>query len=289
MNLKSVLVVALVALIGVWAGQSLNHSSQKEAKAETAFDRVMRTQTLRCSYIVWPPEFEVDPVSGKKGGIAYDVITEATKRLNLKIDWIEEVNFSTMSEGFKTDRYDALCFSLYRDSPRASWAEMTVPFYYSGQGAFVRQDDNRFSADNLAAINDPSVTIATIDGEMSAIIARRDFPKAKTISLPQNSSVAEALMNVTTKKADITFVNVNVAALFDRASPNLIKNLDVERPLVLFSHAMAFKKGEHSLKSMFDIVIEEMHNQGVIRNILKRYQIAQGSFFQVAQPYAPLK
>jgi len=279
-----ILVSVVLSILGALTLQD-QRTAQPYQNDQPAYRRVTASGTLRCGYIVWPPEFDKDTATGQMSGIAYDIITETAHRLNLKITWVEEVNFATMAEGLKTGRYDAICFSLYRDSPRALWAEMTAPFYYSGQGLFIRTGDGRFSLDHMADINDPQYTVAVIDGEMSSTIARHFFPRAKTISLPQTSGVSDVLMNVITKKADLTFANALGASLFDKHNPGRIKNLTPAHPLALFSHGMAFKKGEVGLKNMFDIVIEEMHNQGIIKDILARYALPPGTCYSVAQPY----
>lgn len=48
----------LVFAASAWAG---------DAK-ESAYDRVMRTGTIRCGYFIWPPGFSIDPNVGKRSG-----------------------------------------------------------------------------------------------------------------------------------------------------------------------------------------------------------------------------
>ncbi|MGE4352174.1 MAG: substrate-binding periplasmic protein, partial [Bdellovibrionales bacterium] len=218
----------------------------------------------------------------------YELINELANRLGLTVEWTEEVNFTTMSEALKNNHFDSICFSLYRDSPRASWTEMTAPIFFSGHGVFVREKDDRFSGQDFSVFNSPNITIAGVDGELSSVLARRDYPKAKLITLPQTTSPAELLMMLTTQKADVVFVNVNSATLFAKAHPGLIKNLDATHPIAFFSHGFAFNKGEIELKNMFDIVFEEMQNQGFVKKILEKYQPAPGGYLAVAKPYAPL-
>jgi len=81
---------------------------------ELTFDRVMRTNTLRCGYVVLPPQFIQDPKTGHFSGVAYDVVMEVAKRLQLKVEWTEQVNFATVGEGLKAGRYDAFCLTTYR-------------------------------------------------------------------------------------------------------------------------------------------------------------------------------
>ena len=110
-----------------------------------------------------------------------------------------------MIEGLNTGRYDLVPCALWPTTARARYATFSQPLFYSGVGVYVRADDNRF-AGNLSRINDPSVKIATIDGEMAAAIAKTDFPRATEVALPQLSEIATMLLNVKEGKADVTFV-----------------------------------------------------------------------------------
>lgn len=255
---------------------------------ENVFDRVMRTGTIRCAYVVWPPEFTIDPNTGEMSGIAYDLTMELARRLDLKVEWAEEVNFANMAEGLAADRYDMVCFSTYRQSARVKRADYTAAFYYSGTGVFVRTDDHRFDGKAYEVFNDPSVTISTIDGEMSQIIASGQFPKAKTFSIPQNSDFASLLLNVANKKADVTFANQIAAKRFRLSNPGLIRDIAGNKPLRVFSHGFVIKKGELVWGKTLDQVIAEMQDQGFIERTLQKYDEADNPvFFPVAKPYRP--
>jgi polar amino acid transport system substrate-binding protein len=280
--------VVIVALIAGYAGSCLvPHKSviSSEKKVETAFERVMRTNTLRCGYIVWPPEFNKDPNTGAFSGIDYDIITELAKRLNWKVEWAEEVNFTTMAAALKAGRFDAICFGLYRDAPRASFAHFTSPFYYSGTGVYVRSDDERFDTLPIASLNSETYAIATMDGEMSAIVAKARFPNAKQVTIPSTASPTDLFQNVSSKKADLTFANTLVGAKYMEANPGVLKNIAATDPIQVFSHGIAFRKEDADLVNTVDIVLQEMQDQGAIDRILDTYSQINGAFYRMAKPY----
>src|SRR5262249_13075574 len=113
MNKLSIVLLSLIisALTG-WFVAAHYATDKEAARPPTAFERVTASGTLRCAYIVIPPRFVKDPQTGGFSGIAYDIVEEMAKSLNLKVDWAEEVNFGTLAEGLKTGRYDAVCFPL---------------------------------------------------------------------------------------------------------------------------------------------------------------------------------
>ncbi|MCB9988074.1 MAG: transporter substrate-binding domain-containing protein [Rhodospirillales bacterium] len=251
---------------------------------ESTYERVMRTGTIRCGYILLPPEMIKDVNTGEFSGLSYDIMTEIGRRLDLKIDWAEEVNFQTLAEGLKTGRYDAVCFSLYRYTQQAKFVNYTTPLFFSETGVFVRADDTRFD-DYTAKINDPATKISVIDGEMSQFIAAEEFPEAQTLSMPQLTDLSQMLVNVETKKADVAFINLLVADHYLKNNPGKLKNLAAYDPIRVFSHGFVYPKGEYDLGKMLDVAIEEMHDHGFIDKVLNKYDPEGRTYLRLQRPY----
>ncbi|HRK97081.1 MAG TPA: transporter substrate-binding domain-containing protein [Alphaproteobacteria bacterium] len=255
-----------------------------EGAKESAYDRVIRTGVLRCGYILLPPETIKDMNTGKLSGIAFDLTEEVAKRLGVKVNWIEEVNFSTMTEGLNSNRYDAVCFSLYRYSLGAKFADFSVPLFYSKTGIYVREDDHRFDKD-FSLINSEDITIATVDGEMSHFIAQDDFPNAKTLSMPQSTDLSQMMVSVETKKADVTFLNGIVAKGYMDANLGKIRDISGDAPLRVYSHGLMFAKGQYDLVKTIDLILSEMHDHGAIDKILDRYDPSGTTYFRTYKSY----
>lgn len=251
---------------------------------EAVFERVTKSGTLRCGYIVLPPEFSKDVNTGAYSGVVYDIVEEIGKRLHLKIDWTEEVNFQTAVAGLQAGRFDAVCFSLYRYSQAAAAADFSIPLFYSGTGVFVRADDNRFDKD-LSRINSADATISTVDGEMSQFIAADDYPKAKTLSMPQLTDLTQMMKNVETGKADVAFVNGLVADGYLKANPGKLKNIAAAGPIRLFSHGLMLPKKQYDFVRMIDLTLAEMQDQGFINKILDKYDPDGKNYLRVNKPY----
>lgn len=251
---------------------------------ESAFDRVIRTNTLRCGYVVVPPELSKDPNSGELSGVTVDVMKEIGERLNLKVEWTEEVTFPTMAAGLETGRYDAICFSLYRMASAARVMHSTRPLFYSRTNIYVRANDTRFDG-HVAALNAPEVKIATVDGEMAEIIARNQFPQAQIVSMPQTTDLGQMLLSVATGKADVAFVNGVVASGYLKANPGQLKVLATNQPLRVFSHALAVGAKETELGNLLDSALNEMDEQGVLDRILTKHELLPNSYLRTSQPY----
>lgn len=251
---------------------------------ETTFQRVMRTGKLRCGYILYDFVVNKDPNTKKMSGILVDALEEMGKRLGWEVEWTEELAYMSQFEGLKTGRYDAVCSALWGFPETAKIAEFVGPFYYEPIGIWVRADDNRFDAD-WSKLNDPSVTISGVDGTFPAQEAKILYPRAKLHSLPQTSDYVAPLMDVATRKADVTFITNSMGLAFSDANQGKIRNIAMDPPLRVFPIYLAVAKGEMKLQSLLNSIINLMHNDQSLEVIIRKYEKYKGSFYRVARPY----
>jgi len=271
-----------IAVASAGCGPRLNDAGGAPA-TDRVYARVLNSGVIHCAYATYPPGLVKDPNTQKVSGAFADVVESAAAGLGLKVEWTTEVGWGSMIEGLEADRYDMVCGPVWANSTRARLADFGAPIYYSAIGAYVRKGDHRFT--NLALINDPKVKIATIDGEMSSIIAASDFPKASQVSLPQLSDNSQMLLNVQSGRADVTFVETIVADQYLAHNPGTIENLNLDHPIRVFPTTVMFRKGEPKLKSMMDVAIQEQINAGILDKVFKKYGLPKGSFLPPAQPY----
>jgi len=254
------------------------------ADKESAYDRVMRTGTIRCAYFVVPPEFNKDPNTGKLSGIGYEVTEAVGRLLSLKIDWVEEVGFGDMAQGLMDGRYDAVCSSVFNRAPMARRVDFTTPFMYTPVGIFVRAGDARFDKDK-AAINDGSVIISSIDGESTNEIAALSFPNAKVFSMPQTANVSMLLENVAAEKADVALTYMANFYNYDRSNPGKLKAIHLEKPVRAFGNTLMVGRGEEEFKNMLSAALNELLNSGEVDDIITRNEVFSGAYYRVDQPY----
>lgn len=251
---------------------------------ESTFDRVMRTNTIRCGYVLYEPFVRKNPNTGAFSGIAVDLMSEIGKLLNLKIEWQEEVGWATTIEGLKTNRYDVMCVGFWRQSLEAKYVYYTQPFSYSKVNVIARTDDHRFDHD-LALINQPNIRIATSDGELAAAIAQRDYPLAKLQSLPNMSDPSQLLENIATHKADVTFIDDAIFATYRKHNPDKLRRLDTP-PVRIFQNTLAFPQDE-KLKSLLDTAVIELVENGQMNRILNQYDPDHSMLLRIKRPFEP--
>lgn len=253
------------------------------AEKESAFDRVMRTGTIRCGYGVWAPNVIQDVNTGKISGIFFDYMEALAKASSLEVSWTE-VSWTDFALALNNGRIDAMCAGIWPTAAKAREMIFTTPINYVAIQAYVRADDARF--DNAVdKINSPDVTIATMDVEMSSIIAQADFPKAKTISIPSTGSQPQMLLNVADGKADVTFSDIATGRDFMANNPGKLKVLPGGESLRAFGNTVALGKGEFALKALLDSGTEELLQSGVVEKILRKYEKYPGSLLRVSKPY----
>jgi polar amino acid transport system substrate-binding protein len=256
----------------------------RAALAESLYDRVLRTGKIRAAYAVAYPFLIKDPNTKKISGIGYEILDLATKRLGIKLELTEEVLWGTMIEGLRTNRYDIVAYPVWANSQRARAADFSRAICYSPVCAYTRYGDKRIDSP-LRAVAEGKYKIATLDGEMSEMIAKSDFPKAKCLSLPQASTVTDILMSVAAGKADVTFVQPVVADDFLKHNPKSVQNITVQSPIRVFPNTFMFKVGEPEFKAMLNTALDEIANSGELEKIIAKYEPYPKAYLRCASPY----
>ena len=260
-----------------------NEGAGNVAQQQSVYDRVVKTGTIRASYASYPPYCIKDPNTGKLTGMLVEVIEEAAKRLNLKVAWVEEVGWGAIFEGLNSDRHDIFGAGIWRNASRGKVGDFTRPLLFNAIKVYGRPDETRFKS--LESINEDSVKISTLDGAIEDVIAKSDYPKANRVSVSQLNPWTDVLMNITSKKADLTFAEPVAVNLYLAKNPGTLKDLFPGHPVRIFALAYAFKLGEPKFKAMIDATLEEMQNDGSIENIVRKYEKVPGEYYRVALPY----
>jgi polar amino acid transport system substrate-binding protein len=261
-------IFALLLLAAGYLIATQTHTLTTSQQAETTFDRVVRTGTLRCAYAVWEPGLTIDPATGAKKGLAVEVAQALAQRLNLKIEWAEEAGWGTAEQGFTTNRYDAMCAHVCSDSIRGRATYFARPFLTEPVFAMVRADDTRFDADPTR-LNAPDITLGIMRGSLLDYTARDYMPQAKKIDLAELGTQMDMFLSLTGRKIDASF---NTGISIDRYSqknPGQIKAIG--QPLRYCNAGYLLPLGDDRLKNFIDNGFDELLANGTIRRIMTRY------------------
>jgi ABC-type amino acid transport substrate-binding protein len=278
--MRRVLTAACPIVLTLLAGCTWR--SQGSDASMRGLTNVLNTHILRAAFIDYPPSMSVDPNTKAKSGIMPEVISEAATAMGVQLSYVEETTFASMTDTLDSGRADIVVSGIWPSSTRALRADFSRVVYYSPIYAYVRSDDARFD-NKLDAANDGSVRIATLDGELSSIVAHADYPAAPTVSLPQQADVPQLLLQLTSRKADITFVEPAIADQFLAKNPGSIRRVAGVDPVRLFPNTFLFRKGDTGLRDAINVAIVELSNSRRISAIVKPYD-PDGAHFIVPKP-----
>lgn len=260
-------------------------STEGEGKKETAFERVLRTQTLRCAYVPRAHHFMINASTKQMSGIDYEVMEAVGELIHLKIDWVEETGYGSYPEQLNSGKEDALCTTLWASVARATRVLYTAPVHYSPLFLYTRAGNMRFD-NNLEAVNNEAVTLAIIDGATMQAVADSGFPKAKKFAVPASSEDGTVMLNVATGKGDATFLDELMASDYNKHSPDKkLRRVAGVGPVRIYPEPFSVAMGEWALRELLNLAITELHNNGTIERILRKYENVPGELMRVPPPY----
>jgi len=279
-----IIIAVLIAFgLGMLAQTGCDRQQQQPPVQESLYEKVLRAGKIRCSYAAYPPNCIKDPNTGSMSGIFVEILEKVGEKLELDIEWVEEVGWGTIFEGLESGRHDVFGAGVWQNSTRAKVGYFSKPLFYNAIFIWVRADETRIKT--LEDMNKPDIRFAGQDGAMDSIIASTDFPKAQKISIPQLSPWSDNLQNIITKKADVALAEPSQIIPFLEKNPGTLKEVQVGRPIRVFANSYAFKMGEDKFKAMIDAAIEELALDGTIEGILRKYEKAPDELLRVAPPY----
>jgi ABC-type amino acid transport substrate-binding protein len=261
---------------------STTSATAEQTAKETTYARVTRTKTLRCGYYIWPTFLEKDLQTGQIKGIFVDAIEELAKGYGWKVEWTAEINLSDFASALDTNRIDMICAGLGIVPQRTAHALFSTPIGYMPIIAYGRADDARFDS-NQAAVNSPNVTLSTMEGEITSMIARTQFPQAKVLEITSMQGGPILFENVAAKKADIVFQDPASFEAYNEHNPNKLKMIP-DVGMGVFSVGYAIQADQTQFKWLIDTGIADLQNRGVIEQLFAKYKL-YGLVFEQKKRY----
>lgn len=284
---QTLLIIALSAITAFAVGKYAPISTPTTPAKETAFERVMRTGTLRCGYSIWPPALVKNPNTGRMSGIFYDLMQKIGDQMDIKIEWAAEVSPAHMFTDLNNSRFDMVCSPYIPTPARLKAANFTNPIFYNSLHLYARADDTRFDKRPSFA-NQSHIKFAVIDGNIMGILAQKRFPIATKVSLPQHATPADSFLYVINEKADLVISEPLTFALFNKSNPNKMKRVE-GIPLQVLGAGMPMAAKEFHLKYAIDATLTYLHGIGFIDSILKKHEPEGAHLLRIANPYTPRK
>ncbi len=159
-----------------WIGSA---QAQTATPAESTFERINRTKTLRIAALPGElPYFQKDLASGEWKGAAIEFARDIAKVFDAKLDYIESTYGGSVLD-LQSNKID-LAFALGPTPQRALSIGFTRPFFVHPYGCLAKRG---FDPKTWADLDKPDVRIVCDLGSLHETAARRYAPKAQITAL----------------------------------------------------------------------------------------------------------
>ncbi|MBL8640014.1 MAG: transporter substrate-binding domain-containing protein [Alphaproteobacteria bacterium] len=255
------------------------------AFAESVYDRVTETKTIRCGYELSPHSLMKDSNTGKLSGFTYDIFEKIGELNGIKIEWSEKVDYSNISQGLIDNHYDMFCGPVWPFPNKDEQKILTIPSLKNMLAILVRADDMRFDKDPRI-LNNPKYRLSVLKDDITDSIANRDFPKAKRLSISQGDDLKLLLINVQSGKSDAAFVEKKFAENYIHMSSGKLKNIIPHNAIYFNTSLYDLPENEEKLKNMIDSTLQLLIKDGYIEKIIPEYRIKESNFY--VNGYTPI-
>ena len=284
-RMKNILIMMAVVVVTAFVTVKLMASTATKTAAtqhEAVYERVLRTGTIRCGWLAYPPFFSKDLNTGKLSGMTVEMMEAIAKSMGLKVEWTAETSMSTAFTDMQAGRFDVACIPFWVVPARVKAAWPTVPLYYDGYFGVTRQGGKLVGA-SLEQLNSPEVHVVVQEGEAIQYTISNVLPKAKIIYTPSLVQPSQKLIDVVNHKADVAFIEMSTLQEFSKEHPNkLVKTTDT--PLLVNEAVLWLPQDAPKLLHLFNSSIKGLQYDGTFSSIISRY--GSDNFIEVSPPWA---
>jgi len=246
--------------------------NEEHRKYSLGLNRVRKMGILRVAFSNYPPAFTYNKQYDNFSGIFYEVIVKIARENNWRIVWSEETGYGVVIDGLNNNRFDVFGGPIWPTPERKKNANPSISLYSSKVHTWVR------SGFNLKLnLNGDKFRVAVKENDISDYLAKKYFPKARKVYVPQLESILDLLGFITEDKADFTFTESAIVEIFNKNSKKKLVKL-TKSPIEIFENTFLFKGKDDSLKEVFNREIKKIILNGTINKLIEKYSPKNNSF-----------
>ncbi len=197
---------------------------------------------------------------GQVVGFDVEVGAEIAKRLGVELNYVTS-DWDGLIEGLRNKRYDGILGSMAITEARLKVVDFTIPYYYSGAQLFVLDDAN-------------ISTVKQMEGKTIAVATGTNFAqdaeslRAQVVYYQDDNAT---MLELISGRVDgvITDRLVGIAAMNEIAGGEHI--VAVDNLLRLENMGIAMNKEDTELLEKVNVILEEMHADGTMSQISKKW------------------
>jgi ABC-type amino acid transport substrate-binding protein len=206
--------------------------------------------------------------NGKPAGYDVELLNALAKQMNVKLK-IQNLSFNGLIPGLVSKKFDMVSVGLSATPERKKALTFSRPYVPYAQILGARASDT--TPATIAAWNDPSKTITSLEGSTAEQLVKKEFPKAKSTSFPDQNA---AFLQVATGRANGIVVENYLLAQFNKSNGNKLKQVAFPKPLHVEYGSYAVQKGNTALASYLSKFICTVQQNGQLAKI---YQQTEGA------------
>jgi ABC-type amino acid transport substrate-binding protein len=260
-------VTALLAL-AVAAGAAVGASATPKAtKAGNPYNLNSPGTLVVGMDLEFPPEMYL-----KKGQPAgYDVVLVKTlaSAMHVKLK-IQNLAFTGLIPGLVAKKFDMVSVGLVATPERKKAVSFSRPYVPYAQILAARPSNS--TPATIAAWNDSSKTITSLQGSTAEQLVAKEFPKATSHSFPDQNA---AFLEVATGRADAIVVENYLVAQWNKSNPTRkLKQVPFPKPLHVEYGSWAVQKGNVALVKFLNSFLCGVQKNGKLAAI---YRATEGT------------
>jgi len=256
------LAAALAALVAaVTAAAAIGASSSAKAGGNPYHLKSPGTLVVGMN-LQYKPEMYLD-AHGKPAGYDVVLLKALAKQLKVKLS-IQNLDFTGLIPGLVAKKFDMVSVGLSPTPERqkvVSFSRAYVPY-----AQILAEQASDSTAASIAAWNDSSKTITSLQGSTAEQLVQKTFPNATSKSFADQNA---AFLEVASGRAQGIVVENYLLAQFNKSNGNTLKQVPFPKPLHVEYGAWAVQKGNKALTKPLNAFICKMQKSGQLAKIYK--------------------
>ncbi len=197
---------------------------------------------------------------GKPVGFDVDTGLAIAERLGVELDYVTS-DWDGLVEGLKAGRYDGILGSMAITEERQQQVDFTSPYYYSGAQLVVRKDSGISSPEDMKGKSIAVATGTNFVQDAEALEASVEMYQ------DDNATIMELVNGRVDGVITDRLVAIDAMSAIS-GGDDLMLCGEIMR---LEEMAIAINKGDDELLSEINRILEEMHADGTLTEISKRW------------------
>ena len=182
---RSALVTLACALL------ALSGCERRDTHA-SLLERILSSGELRAGTTGDVPSLTMRDRDGQLIGLEIDLVRAMAANMNLKVRFVE-IPFAELIPALERGEIDLAVAGMTITPERNARVAFAGPYFISGNTLLTRKRELA-EIEDAAQLDDPKLSIATLEASTSARFVSTHMPKAKLVTKPDNEGTVKALL-----------------------------------------------------------------------------------------------